>query len=113
MDVAGHDDFLPRFYRSHDHRFDAGTRPADHQKGVRGTESVGRQFLRFTDDRNGVTEIVQSLHRIHIRTDAVAPEEIPERLISPPALMSGHVKMNHAGIAYLFNSIAYRYFCLI
>ena len=98
VDVAGHDDLVPRLADAHHHRLDAGAGAPDHQKGVGRPEGVGQKLFRLPDNRNRVAEVVQRLHRVHIRADAVRPEEIPERFIAPAALMAGDVEMYHTGI---------------
>ena len=113
MDIAGHDDLLACLAGGHDHCLHAGTRPADHQKGVICAKSVGCELLCLPDHRNRVTEVVQCLHRIHIRADAVAAKEVTQRLVAPSALMPRHVKMHHAGIPDPFEGVTDRDFCLI
>ena len=59
-------------------------------------KGLRRELLRIADDRDGMAEIVEHLHRVDIDVEALLPEEVPELRIAAAALVAWHVKRHEA-----------------
>ena len=105
VDVAGQDDLIPRLAGGQHHALDAAGGAAHHQKGVGRPKGVGRQFFRLLDDRDGVAQIVQRLHRVDVDADAPLPQQLDQLGVAAAALVARHIEGHHPLPAELFQRL--------
>ena len=94
--IARHDDFVAAADGRQHHRLHGRRRAADHEERMCRAKGLRRELLRIADDRDGMTEIVEHLHRVDIDVEALLPEEVPELRIAAAALVARHVKGHEA-----------------
>ena len=90
--VAGQNDLVSGFAGGENHALYAAGGAAHHQEGMRRPEGIGRQLLRFLDDRNRMTQIVQRFHGIHIDSHAPFSQQFHQFRISPAAFVPRHIE---------------------
>ena len=56
------------------------------------TEGLRCQLFRIPYHRNRVTEVVQWFHGIHIHRHTICTQEIPQLLVAPSSLVTGHIQ---------------------
>ena len=96
MDVARHDDLVAAVHGREHHRLHGRGRAADHEESVRGVERVGGERLGVADDGDGMTEVVEHLHRVDVHIEAGGAEEIAQLGVAAAALVSGYVERYEA-----------------
>ena len=69
--VAGEDDLFSRLHDGHDHALHGGGGAAHHQEGAFRPEGVGGELLRVAYDGDGVAEVVERLHGVHVHAHAL------------------------------------------
>ena len=96
VDITGQDDLIPAAAGIQNHALHGGGCAADHEESVRRAEGVRGDFLRFADDGNGMAEVIQRFHGVHVRFHAALAQKGRQFRIAAPALVPRHVKRHHA-----------------
>ncbi|MPN34601.1 hypothetical protein SDC9_182095 [bioreactor metagenome] len=105
MHISRQDDLIPALADGENHALHAGGGAPNHQERMRRAEGVRRKLLRMLDDRYGMAEIIQRLHRIDIDADTFFAQELNEFRVSASALMPRHVERHHALFSKLRKSV--------
>ena len=108
VDVARQNDLLTGLDGGEDHSLDGGGRAVDDEERIVRLERLGRQALRILDDRHGMRQIVQRLHRVHVQRHQLGAEVVVQCRVHPAALVPGHVKMRQTVDPLLFQSVGDR-----
>ena len=87
---------VPRLTDRHHHRLYCARRAIYDEYGIFRAESVRRVFLRFLYYGDRVAQVVEGLHGVDVVLHADLAEEIPQRLVSPAALVTGDVELDNA-----------------
>ncbi len=90
--VPGHDNLLPCLAHRHDHSLHRGGGAVDNEESMLRTEGLRCQLFRVPYHRNRVTEVVQWFHGIHIHRHTICTQEIPQLLVAPSSLVTGHIQ---------------------
>ena len=94
VDIPGHDDLVPPLAGGQHHALHRAGGAPHHQKGVGRAEGVGGQLLRLPDDRDGVAQVVQGFHAVHVDADTLLPQEAGQLRVAPAPLVPGHIEGN-------------------
>ena len=95
VDVPGENDFIPPLAGGEHHALDRAGGAAHHQKGCGSAEGLRRQLLRLPDNRNGMTQVIQGFHAVHIHRHALLPQKGGQLRVAPAVLVPGHIKGHH------------------
>ena len=58
-------------------------------------ECIGGQFLCLADHRNGVAQIIQRFHAVHVDADALLAQKGGQLRIPPAPFVAGHIERHH------------------
>ena len=92
MDIAREYDLFAFLAGCEHHGLDGGSGSPDHEECVAGLEGFSRKFFGFLNDRGGMAEIVERLHRIDVQFDTLLSEKSDQFGIAASSLMSWDVK---------------------
>ena len=77
-----------------------------------GAKGIGRQFLRFANNRYRMAKIIQRFHGIHINADTALTQQFHQFRVAPAALVPRHVEGDHTLTAEFFQCRINRRFLL-
>ena len=99
---------VSRLARGKYHALYGGCSPSYHEISVRRAESVRRQLLRLIYNGYRVTEIVERLHGIYVKTDALLTQKLDKLRVSSAALVSRHIEGNYPLFSESFERLVER-----
>ena len=112
VDVARQNNLVPRRAGGHDHRLHRRGRPVHHEECIVRPEGLRREGLGVLDDRDGMPQVVERLHRVDVHRHRPRTEILRELEIAAPALVGRDVKMGESVDALPVERICERRFTL-
>ena len=96
VDVSRENYLIPRLAYRHHHRLNCSGGSVDDEDGVFRSEGVRSVLLSLLYDGNGVAEVVEGLHGVHVVPHARLAQEVPQRLVAAASLVPGDIKLDNA-----------------